>query len=135
MPVDADGRLVPPPPKAKAPAEEEVSEANRGALASQTASILMKLLYAARVCRFVGGAQQKAGVPCAPPEAEIVAADFAMARLGLPAITLWQQLGSADPNFVFYDDNQTMIMASALAGCTPYFRRATFPLPTKSLPR
>ena len=32
-----------------------------------------------------------------------------MARLGLPAITLWQQLGGTDPNFVFYDDNQTMI--------------------------
>ena len=43
------------------------------------------------------------------PEAEIVAADFAMTRLGLPAITLWQQLGGADPNFVFCDDNQTMI--------------------------
>ena len=43
------------------------------------------------------------------PEAEIVAADFAMSRLGLPAITLWQQLGGKDPNFVFYDDNQTMI--------------------------
>ena len=43
------------------------------------------------------------------PEAEIVAADFAMTRLGLPAITLWQQLGGKDPNFVFFDDNQTMI--------------------------
>ena len=32
-----------------------------------------------------------------------------MARLGLPAIALWQQLGGTDPNFVFYDDNQTMI--------------------------
>ena len=32
-----------------------------------------------------------------------------MTRLGLPAITLWQQLGGTDPNFVFYDDNQTMI--------------------------
>ena len=32
-----------------------------------------------------------------------------MARLGLPAITLWQQLGGNDSNFVFYDDNQTMI--------------------------
>ena len=31
------------------------------------------------------------------PEVEIVAADFAMTRLGLPAITLWQQLGGADP--------------------------------------
>ena len=43
------------------------------------------------------------------PEAEIVAADFAMTRLGLPAITLWRQLGGTNPNFVFYDDNQTMI--------------------------
>ena len=32
-----------------------------------------------------------------------------MTRLGLPAITLWQQLGGKNPNFVFYDDNQTMI--------------------------
>ena len=42
-------------------------------------------------------------------EAEIVAADFAMTHLGLPAITLWRQLGGQDPNFVLYDDNQTMI--------------------------
>ena len=35
------------------------------------------------------------------PEAEIVAADFAMTRLGLPAITLWRQLGGKNPNFVF----------------------------------
>ena len=34
---------------------------------------------------------------------------LAMTRLGLPAITFWQQLGGTDPNFVFYDDNQTMI--------------------------
>ena len=52
MPVDADGRLVPPPPIPKAPVEEEVSAANRGALAPQAAGILMKLLYAARICRF-----------------------------------------------------------------------------------
>ena len=43
------------------------------------------------------------------PKSEFVVADFAMTRLGLPAITLWQQLGGADPNFVFYDDSQTMI--------------------------
>ena len=47
-----DGRLVPPPPIPKAREEEEVNEANRGSLAPQAASILMKLLYAARVCRF-----------------------------------------------------------------------------------
>ena len=52
MPVDKDGRLVPPPPIPKAPAEEEVTDENRGMLAPQAASILMKLLYAARICRF-----------------------------------------------------------------------------------
>ena len=52
VPIDADGRLIPPPPIPKAPEEEEVNEANRGSLAPQAASIFMKLLYAARVCRF-----------------------------------------------------------------------------------
>ena len=52
MPVDADGRLIPPPPIPKGPTEEEVTEANRGALAPQAASILMKLFYAARIGRF-----------------------------------------------------------------------------------
>ena len=56
------------------------------------------------------------------PEAEIVAADFAMTRLGLPASTLWQQLGGNDPNFVFYDDNQTMI-GVIRAGKNPTMRR------------
>ena len=186
MPVDADGRLIPPPPIPKAPEEEEVSEANRGSLvAPQAASILMKLLYAAHICRFdllrsinnlareitkwtkkedallhhlmayvhqskhhmmigwVGDSletssiglfadadyagcgeslKSTSGAPLhiqgphtrfplaglskrqgclsrSTPEAEIVAADFAMSRLGLPAITLWQQLGGgSDPN-------------------------------------
>ena len=195
MPVDADGRLVPPPPIPKALEEEEVNETNRGSLAPQAASILMKLLYAARICRFdllrsinnlarkitkwtkkedtllhhlmayvhqskyhmmigwvgdslgdssiglfadadyagcgeslkstsgahmhiqgphtrfplVGLSKRQGCLSHSTPEAEIVAADFAMARLGLPAIILWQQLGGTDPNFVFYDDNQTMI--------------------------
>ena len=52
MPVDADGRLIPPPPIPTGPTKEEVTEENRGALAPQAASILMKLLYAARICRF-----------------------------------------------------------------------------------
>ena len=195
MPVDADGRLIPPPPIPKGPTEEEVTDENRGALAPQAASILMKLLYAARICRFdllrsinnlarkitkwtkkedallrhlmayvqqskhhlmigwvgdslgdssiglfadadyagsgeslkstsgahlhiqgphtrfpLAGLSKRQGcLSHSTPEAEIVAADFAMTRLGLPAITLWQQLGGKDPNFVFYDDNQTMI--------------------------
>ena len=50
MPVEADGRLIPPPPVPKGPTEEQVTDENRGALAPQAASILMKLLYAARGC-------------------------------------------------------------------------------------
>ncbi|CAE7391735.1 unnamed protein product [Symbiodinium microadriaticum] len=55
------------------------------------------------------------------PEAEIVAADFAMMRWGLPAITLWQQLDGKDPDFGFYDDNQTMI-GMVRAGKNPTMR-------------
>ncbi|CAE7408673.1 unnamed protein product, partial [Symbiodinium pilosum] len=43
----AQGRGIP-----EAPKEEEVTDTNRGALAPHAASILMKLLYAARICRF-----------------------------------------------------------------------------------
>eukprot|EP00439_Symbiodinium_sp_Y106_P084767 s1599_g26.t1 len=118
-----------------APEEEEVNESNRGSLAPQAASILMKLLYAVRICRFdllrsISNLARKITKWTKKEDAllhhlmayvhqskhhmmigwaEIVAADFAMARLGLPAITLWQQLRGTDPNFVFYDDNQTMI--------------------------
>ena len=52
MPVDADGQLLPPPPIPETPKEEEVAESTQGALANHAASILMKLLYAARICRF-----------------------------------------------------------------------------------
>ena len=236
MPVDADGRLISPPPIPKGPAEEEVTEANR-----QAASILMKLLYAARICRFdllrsinnlarkitawtkkedallhhlmayvhqskhhlmigwvgdsmesmedssiglfadadyagcgeslkttsgahlhiqgprtrfpLAGLSKRQGcLSHSTPEAEIVAADFAMMRWGLPAITLWQQLGGKDPDFGFYDDNQTMIgmvrtgknptmrhlertHGSASVGCVPSFRKGMCLLPMKSLPR
>ena len=195
MPVDKGGRLLPPPPVPKGPQETELDEAERGTLAPHAASILMKLLYAARICRFdllrsinnlarritkwskkedaalhhlmcylhqskghkmigwvgdsmdatsiglyadadyagcgeslrstsgahmhiqgphtrfpLAGVSKRQG--CAShstPEAEIVAADYAMSRIGIPAITLWRLIGGKDPNFVFYDDNQTMI--------------------------
>ena len=207
MPVDADGRLVLPPPIPEAPKEEEVTDINRGALAPRAASILMKLLYAARICRFdllrsinnlarritkwsvkedagllhlvsyvhhtkhhkmigwvgnslkdlsiglfadadyagcgeslrstsgahmhiqgshtrfpLAGISKRQGcVSHSTPEAEIVAADYAMSRIGLPAITLWKLLSAADPNFVFYDDNQTMI-GVVRAGKNPTMR-------------
>ena len=219
----AHPRLIPPPPIPKGPTEEEVTEANRGALAPQAASILMKLLYAARIWRFdllcsnlarkitkwtkkedallhhlmayvhqskhhlmigwvgdsmgdssiglfadadyagcgeslkstsgahlhiqgprtrfpLAGLSKRQGcLSHSTPEAEIVASDFAMTRLRLPAITLWQQLGGKDPNFVFNDDNQTMIGAvrpgknptmrhlerthGISIGCMPSFRK------------
>ena len=171
--------LIPPPPIPKALEEEEVNESNRGSLAPQAASILMKLLYAARICHFdllrsinnltrkitkwtkkedtllhhlmayvhqpnhhimigwvgdslgdssiglfadadyagcgeslkstsgahmhiqgphtrfplVGLSKRQGCLSQSTPEAEIVATVFAIARLGLPAIPLWQQLG------------------------------------------
>ena len=56
-----------------------------------------------------GMSKRQGCVSHSTPEAEIVAADHAMSRVGLPAITLWKLLSAADLNFVFYDDNQTMI--------------------------
>ena len=196
MPVDQEGRLIPPPPVPNGPAEQEIiTEENRGALAPHAASILMKLLYAARICRFdllrsinnlarnvtkwskkddvgllhlisyvhhtkhhkmigwvgdelkdlsiglfadadyagcgeslrsttgvhmhiqgghtrfplAGMSKRQGCISHSTPEAEIVAADHALSRVGLPAITLWCCLGGKEPNFVFYDDNQTMI--------------------------
>ena len=180
MPVDKDGRLIPPPPIPEAPKEEEITESNRGALAPRAASVLMKLLYAARICRFdllrsinnlarkitkwskkedagllhlisyvqhtkhhkmigwvgndlkdlsiglfadadyagcgeslrstsgahmhiqgsharfplAGMSKRQGCVSHSTPEAEIVAADYAMSRIGLPAITLWKLLAS-----------------------------------------
>ena len=42
MPVDQEGRLIPPPPVPNGPAEQEIiTEENRGALAPHAASILM----------------------------------------------------------------------------------------------
>ena len=41
---------------------------------------------------------------------DTLAAGFAMTCLELPAITLWQKLGGKDLNFIFHDDNQTMIV-------------------------
>ena len=58
---------------------------------------------------FAGMSKRQGCISHSTPEAEIVAADHALSRVGLPAITLWCCLGGKEPNFVFYDDNQTMI--------------------------
>ena len=34
---------------------------------------------------------------------------LAMSRIGVPTITLWRLSGGKNPNFVFYDDSETMI--------------------------
>ena len=43
------------------------------------------------------------------PEAEIVAADYALRTLGIPSISAWETLMKREPRIVFYDDNQAMI--------------------------
>ena len=58
--------------------------------------------------RFPLSGQRQGRVSHSTAEAEIVAADHAMSRVGLPAITLWEIVCGRKPKFVFYDDNQAM---------------------------
>ncbi|CAE7218058.1 unnamed protein product [Symbiodinium sp. KB8] len=147
MPVDADGRLIPPPPIPKGPTEEEVTDAKRGALAPHSASILMKLLYAARICRFdllrsINNLARKTTKWTKKEDALLhhlmayvqqskhhlmigrVGDSLGDSSIGLFADADYAGCGESlkstsgahlhiqggkDPNFVFYDDNQTMI--------------------------
>ena len=43
------------------------------------------------------------------PEAEIVAADFALRREGLPCLDLWDSICPGHPPLVFHEDNESMI--------------------------
>ena len=43
------------------------------------------------------------------PEAEIIAADFALRTMGVPVVGLWTIVAGKDPRIVFHDDNQAMI--------------------------
>ena len=56
-----------------------------------------------------GGSKRQGCVSHSTPEAEIVAADYALRTLGIPSISAWETLMRTPPRIVFYDDNQAMI--------------------------
>ncbi len=56
-----------------------------------------------------GATKQRTCVSHSTPEAEIVAADFALRTAGLPALQLWDTLFERPVSLVFHEDNQAMI--------------------------
>ena len=58
----------------------------------------------------VAGASKRQGcVSHSTPEAEIIAADFALRTMGIPVVDLWTIVAGKEPRIVFHDDNQAMI--------------------------
>jgi len=43
------------------------------------------------------------------PEAEIVAADYAIRQEGMPALSFWDEIASGHPPMIFNEDNEAMI--------------------------
>ena len=70
----------------------------------------------------VAGASKRQGcVSHSTPEAEIVAADFALRTMGVPVVDLWRIVAGKEPQIVFHDDNQAMI-AVIRSGKNPTMR-------------
>ena len=58
----------------------------------------------------VAGASKRQGcVSHSIPEAEIIAADFALRTMGVPVVDLWRILSGQEPKVIFHDDSQVMI--------------------------
>ena len=68
-----------------------------------------------------GGSKRQGCVSHSTPEAEIIAADFALRTHAVPTISLWKTLVGSDPKVVFHDDNQGMI-AVIRSGQNPTMR-------------
>ena len=68
-----------------------------------------------------GGSKRQGCVSHSTPEAEIIAADYALRTHAIPVISLWKTLVGRDPKLVFYDDNQGMI-AIIRSGQNPTMR-------------
>ena len=70
----------------------------------------------------VAGASKRQGcVSHSTPEAEIVAADFALRSMGVPVVDLWRIVAGNEPQIVFHEDNQAMI-AVIRSGKNPTMR-------------
>ena len=68
-----------------------------------------------------GGSKRQGCISHSTPEAEIIAADFALRSHAIPTISLWKTLAGSDPKIVFHDDNQGMI-AVIRSGQNPTMR-------------
>mgnify|MGYP002809758887 CR=1 FL=1 len=68
-----------------------------------------------------GASKRQTCVSHSTPEAELVAADFALRSAGLPALQLWDTLFERDVCLVFHEDNQAMIRV-CLTGRNPTMR-------------
>ena len=68
-----------------------------------------------------GGSKRQGCVSHSTPEAEIIAADYALRTHAIPVISLWKTLVGRDPKLVFHDDNQGMI-AIIRSGQNPTMR-------------
>ena len=68
-----------------------------------------------------GGSKRQGCVNHSTPEAEIVAADYALRTHAVPVISLWKTLVGSDPKIIFHDDNQGMI-AIIRSGQNPTMR-------------
>ena len=70
----------------------------------------------------VAGASKRQGcVSHSTPEAEIIAADFALRTMGVPVVDLWRIISGQEPKVIFHDDNQPMI-AVIRSGKNPTMR-------------
>ena len=68
------------------------------------------VIRGARTCFPISGVSKRQGcVSHSTPEAEMVAADFALRHCGLPALDLWQSVLPSCEVLVVHEDNQAMI--------------------------
>ena len=68
-----------------------------------------------------GGSKRQGCVSHSTPEAEIIAADYALRTHAVPIVSLWKTLVGSDPKIVFHDDNQGKI-AIIRSGQNPTMR-------------
>lgn len=59
--------------------------------------------------QFSGKANDKRALVTQPPEAEIVAADFALRTAGIPSLAIWSVVLPRIKKILFHEDNQAMI--------------------------
>ena len=80
-------------------------------LTQRSTSGLHLVIRGPRTCFPIAGqSKRQTCVSHSTPEAEIVAADFALRLVGLPALDLWHKILPHCPSLLFHEDNQAMIV-------------------------